>query len=423
MLNPSQIVGLPGKIQLLIVEDDYTQALSLHKKLESLGYTILDMANTGTAAIEKAAELRPNLVLMDIQLHGEMDGVQAAEQIWSQLHIPIIYLTGQADQHTVERATLTAPFGYLLKPVRTQELYVAIQTALSRYNREHSFALEHARQLGIQLAEVQRLNQLKENFLAMTSHELRTPLSNIKLAIRLLETVLERQDLSILQEEETAQSLDRYLSILHDQCDQELNLVNDLLDIRSLDADAFPLDFISIQLQNWLPHVVEAFQERTHAQQQSLQVTIFPNLPAIASDMSALTRIVSELVNNACKYTPQGGQISVTAQPLPVSQSSNADNAEAADLEWIQLQVSNSGVNIPVEEQSHIFEPFYRVPQSDRWKYSGTGLGLALVKKLVEHLRGRINVTSEAGWVTFTLLLPINGRDLPDTISTVYPTA
>ncbi len=416
MLNPTQNVDPPSQIQLLIVEDEPRLARSLQNKLESLGYTVLDIVDTAAAAIERATELCPNLVLMDIQLRGEMDGIQAAEQIWGRLQIPIIYLTGHADQRTVERAILTAPFGYLLKPVRTQELYVAIQTALSRYNREHSFALEHARQLDIQLAEVQRLHQLKEDFLAMTSHELRTPLSNIKLAIRLLETVLERQDLSMLQEEETAQSLDRYLSILHDQCDQELNLVNDLLDIRSLDADAFPLDFISIQLQNWLPHVIEAFQERTQAKQQSLQVTIFSDLPAIASDMSALTRIVSELVNNACKYTPQGGQISVTAQLL---ESSQTIDTEVANLEWIQLQVSNSGVGIPVEEQRHIFEPFYRVPQSDSWKYSGTGLGLALVKKLVEHLGGSINVTSEARWVTFTLLLPINAGDLPDTISTV----
>lgn len=407
MLNPASNVDPVLQIQLLIVEDDYSLALNLQKSLESLGYLVLDIVGSAAVAIEKASELRPNLVLMDIELKGEMDGIDAAEQIWSRLHIPVVYLTENADKSTVERASLTFSFGYLLKPVTAQELYVAIQTALSRYNRENFLAQERARQLDIQLAEVRQLQDLKENFLAMTSHELRTPLSNIKLAIRLLETVLEQQDLSTLQEQATAQALDRYLTILREQCDQELNLVNDLLDIRSIDADEFPLELMPIQLQYWLPHIVEAFQERIQAQQQTLHVAVFPDLPAIVSDLPALTRVVTELVNHACKYAPPGGHIRVSAQPLALPQTSDIQEFGS---EWIQLQIINSGDDIPINEQAHIFEPFYRIPQNDRWKYGGTGLGLALVKKLVEHLMGSIDVTSKPGWTIFTLRLPINAN-------------
>jgi CheY-like chemotaxis protein len=123
-------------IQVLVVEDEYILAINLQESLESLGYSVVDIADTAEAAIERATQLHPNLILMDIRLRSEMDGIQAAEYIWNHLQIPIIYVTGHSDKSTVERATLTFPFGYILKPVREQELYVAIQTALNRYERE-----------------------------------------------------------------------------------------------------------------------------------------------------------------------------------------------------------------------------------------------------------------------------------------------
>lgn len=123
-------------IRILVVEDEYIIAMNLQENLESLGYTVIDIVDTAETAIVKANELRPNLILMDICLLGEMDGIQAAEQIWSSLKIPSIYVTGNSDKSTVERASVTFPFGYILKPIREQELYVAIKTALTRYERE-----------------------------------------------------------------------------------------------------------------------------------------------------------------------------------------------------------------------------------------------------------------------------------------------
>lgn len=119
-------------VRVLIVEDEYILAINLQESLESLGYTVVDIADSAELAIDKATELQPNLILMDIRLRGEEDGIHAAEKIWQNLQIPIIYVTGHSDKSTVERATLTSPFGYILKPVREKELYVAIQTALNR---------------------------------------------------------------------------------------------------------------------------------------------------------------------------------------------------------------------------------------------------------------------------------------------------
>ncbi|MEH1921440.1 response regulator [Nostoc sp.] len=117
--------------RILIVEDEFILAMNLKENLEWLGYTVVDIVDDGETAIDKATELRPDLVLMDIKLAGEIDGIKAAEEIWNCLQIPSIYVTAYSDKSTVERATLTFTFGYILKPVSQEDLYVAIQTALN----------------------------------------------------------------------------------------------------------------------------------------------------------------------------------------------------------------------------------------------------------------------------------------------------
>ncbi|WP_392479675.1 response regulator [Nostoc sp. C110] len=117
--------------RILIVEDEFILAMNLKENLEWLGYTVVDIVDSGETAIEKATELRPDLVLMDIKLRGEMDGIEAAGEIWNCLQIPFIYITAYSDKSTVERATVTFICGYILKPISQQNLYVAIQTALN----------------------------------------------------------------------------------------------------------------------------------------------------------------------------------------------------------------------------------------------------------------------------------------------------
>ncbi|BAZ33371.1 two-component hybrid sensor and regulator [Cylindrospermum sp. NIES-4074] len=529
---------LPKTVRLLIVEDEYILAINLQETLESLGYTVLDIADTGEAAIERATELRPNLILMDIRLRGEMDGIQAAENIWNDLQIPVIYVTGHSDKCTVERATLTSPFGYILKPINEQELYVSIETALNRYEREQFLssvlrgmgdgvivvdsqlrvkylnqvaealtgwqwdevnnqvltnvfklideqtqlpvenplilaiqqkttiylnsrtllitkngttipvadsatplrdysgvitgavlvfrddtqrrlieecylAAERSRQLEIQMAELQKLNKLKEDFLATTSHEMRSPLSNIKMAIMMLEDVMERQGILISEPSSESESLAHHLSILRKECERGLDLVDDLLNMRIIDADAYPLELNSIILQDWIPLVAESFQARFQAKRQILKVSVSPNLPPVVSDFSLLNRIVSELLNNAYRYTPPFEEIAVSAKLIYTTKSlinedTSSDIFNNPQVPLLQITVSNSGVEIPITEQSRIFEPFYRIPNNESSPPDdGAGLGLALVRKLVLYLQGRIEVASSQGWTCFTIQLPL----------------
>lgn len=126
----------PKIVQILVVEDERVIARDIKACLENLGYAVPAIASSGVEAIEKAKALHPDMVLMDIRLEGEMDGIQAAQQIWQDLHIPVIYSTGHSDHATVERAMATEPFGYILKPIKEQDLYVTLKTALKRYQSE-----------------------------------------------------------------------------------------------------------------------------------------------------------------------------------------------------------------------------------------------------------------------------------------------
>ncbi|MBD2207739.1 response regulator [Calothrix sp. FACHB-1219] len=120
-----------NQVKIMIVEDDYSLALNMQDILECWGYTVIDIANSGELAIKKAYQLQPNLILMNIRLYGEIDGIQAAEEIWHNLQIPIIYITGFADQNTKNRAQRTYSFTYLIKPITKNELYTAIDKALN----------------------------------------------------------------------------------------------------------------------------------------------------------------------------------------------------------------------------------------------------------------------------------------------------
>ncbi|PXF54145.1 MAG: PAS sensor protein [Deltaproteobacteria bacterium] len=125
-----------AKIQILIVEDDGIIAKDIQNTLEGLGYAVAAITSNAEGAIEKAAETQPDLVLMDIMLEGDMDGVEAAEQIRDRFGIPVVYLTAHADEKTLHRAKTTGPYGYILKPFNEMELHTNIEIALYKSGLE-----------------------------------------------------------------------------------------------------------------------------------------------------------------------------------------------------------------------------------------------------------------------------------------------
>jgi len=125
-----------AKAQILVVEDDSIVAGIIEATLQSLEYTVPAIASSGTDAIKKVEDVQPDLVLMDIRLKGDMDGIQATEQIRTHFDIPVVYVTGYTDEETLQRAKVTEPYGYILKPFQDKELYTAIEMALYKHKME-----------------------------------------------------------------------------------------------------------------------------------------------------------------------------------------------------------------------------------------------------------------------------------------------
>ena len=123
---------------ILIVEDEKIVAWDIKEALEKLGYRVFEGVATASEAILTASLVKPDLILMDIQLQGEMDGIAAAEEIYRRYKIPVVYLTAYADEQTLARAIQTSPFGYLIKPFQSKQLHTTIQIALQRHQLEQS---------------------------------------------------------------------------------------------------------------------------------------------------------------------------------------------------------------------------------------------------------------------------------------------
>ena len=519
------------KTKVLVVEDESIVAMDIQKRLNKFGYTVTDIADSGKTAINKAAENHPDLVLMDIQLKGNMDGVEAARQIYIRFNVPIIYLTANADATTLERAKTTEPFGYIIKPFKDKDLQTTIEITLAKHRMERKLKereqwlatvlksigdavitsdafgavtfmntvaetmtgwkqedvlgkssteffhitheqnrtrienpitqalekgivvnvpkhtvliskngteipiddsaapirddkgnimgavfvfrditerkrVEEAQQKQIEqervVAELEKLNQLKDDFLSTVSHELRTPISNMKMAIQMLKLSRDSPERS-----------QRYLEILQAECTRESDLINGLLDLQRLETASYPILLVeSVSLQDWLPSMIEPFQVRTQQRQQILQINLPPDLPPLVSNRAGLERILAELLNNACKYTPAGGKIVLSVHhnslgsPEQIHHQADLPTTStiSSDSVAIIFTISNQA-EIPAAQLPRIFDKFYRVPNADPWKQGGTGLGLALVQKLVEQLQGTIQVESGAGWTTFTVQL------------------
>lgn len=124
--------------KILVVEDENVVALELKKRLKRLGYQVPSVATSGKEAVSKAEGFLPDLIIMDIRLKGDMDGIQAAQAIREIKDIPVIYLTAHSDDETLKRAKQTEPYGYILKPFEEDDLRTAIEIALYKHKMEKS---------------------------------------------------------------------------------------------------------------------------------------------------------------------------------------------------------------------------------------------------------------------------------------------
>ena len=230
------------------------------------------------------------------------------------------------------------------------------------------------------ITHLKELDRLKSEFVATVSHDLRTPLTSIQGYIELLPQVgplNERQERFIERVEATLKSI--------------TDLINDLLDIRRIEAE-MDLEMESCDLLEIIGDVLDRLEHQAERKRQDLRWERPETTSLVKGNPQRLSQVVANLVNNAIKYTQEGGWIAVSA---------------TEDQGYVVVSISDNGPGIPADEQSRIFEKFYRVESEEVEDVGGTGLGLAIVKAIVEKHQGRVWVESRPGaGSTFSFVLP-----------------
>jgi len=376
---------------ILIVEDEQLVALDIQRRLTQLGHHVVAICDRAETALDAVVHHRPDLILMDIHLKGEMDGIALAGQVWATYQLPIVFLTAHADEATVTQAKATHPFGYLIKPIQTNHLSTAIEIALSRHQAETvtQRALERERELSDALQRAlekeKELNELKSQFVSIVSHEFRNPLNAIATNL----DILEQHNAQLTSEQRL-----HYLHQIKDTTSNLAQLFEDILTLSETESVQFqchpvPVDilwFCQELVNEWQAHPETNHTLHLHVQTSETIDTTFYNL-----DPKLLRHILTNLLSNAIKYSPPKTDIELSVE---------------CTAEMVRLNVQDQGIGISMEDQYRLFNPFCR--GSNVKGISGTGLGLFIVKKCVDAHGGSITVNSALGSGTeFSVTIPV----------------
>ena len=227
------------------------------------------------------------------------------------------------------------------------------------------------------VTELKRLETVRVDFVANVSHELRTPISAIK---GYVETLLHNPPKS----RETAQ---QFLEVIDRHSERLGRLVDDLLALSDLESGKAHVTAEKVEADSLLRRVLEIFQDHARKKAVSLSQEIAPDLPSICGDPDRLQQLLINLVDNALKYTPSQGRVSVKAQFGP--------GANGNELPMVEISVSDTGSGIPEKDIPRLTERFYRVDRARSRELGGTGLGLAIVKHIVQAHGGYLKIESQ----------------------------
>lgn len=320
----------------------------------------------------------PNVLMFPLESQNTVFGFLVLQQshprLWQPEDLSLLELvSAQVSTSIIQNQTLR----------QVQSLVEERTAQLQRSLDVQSKLFEKTRQ---QIDQLRQLNQLKDEFINTISHELRTPLTSMNLAIRMLRQPgipVERQE--------------KYLDILEEQCTQEISLINDLLTLQKLETHQAPLNLQTIQINTKLNDLAQMFAEKWAEKELGIIVDLPDNSLNLQTDSDSFDRILHELLTNAGKYADPD-----TDTILKATQQDSQ----------IVLSITNIGPAISSEDASYIFDKFRRGQGVTDRAIKGTGLGLALVKSLVQHLNGTIEVVStpiensSSAQVCFTLTLP-----------------
>lgn len=363
---------------LVVTAWDGDLSLLLPHGPEILGRSLLDMA--------------PELVGYEAVIQGILDGDEA------DLKLPLVnrdaaggglrYVSLRTLPHRDDTGRITG----LVHVVEDVTEMGAVEQVLTQQRNELALLQTQLAHRNLQLeaanAELRTLDEMKSMFLSVAAHELRTPLASI---LGFAEMLLEDIATSAWTPSQV-----QFLQIIQRNASRLLEITNNLLDVTRLAAGRLEVDLRPSNLADLAEQLVAEYRPRAAARSQQLSLDMDAYLPRALCDATRTVQILGNLLDNATKYTPEGGAIQVRLQ-------------RANEVGFLQLSVSDTGIGVSEQDQAHLFESFFRARNSGLTKASGAGLGLHIVHALVELHGGRVWVNSRLGeGSTFCVTFPIS---------------
>lgn len=396
------------KAKVLVVEDEGIVAAVIKDTVINLGYDVPAVVFTGEEAVKKAEALRPDLVLMDIGLKGAMDGIQAAEEILKRFNIPVIYLTAYADKKTLQRAKITEPFGYILKPFEERELHTNIEIALYKYKVE-----QERKKLEVQLYQSHKMAAIGK-LAAGVAHEINNPATFVKVNAvtmakwwKLLGPIYSKVLESGWDREPGLEKLSDMLPKFSKMIQAIEKGVKRISSITSALREFARSDHQEKQLVD-IRRVVESAVMVTENQYKHHADLVNKNgfeIPKIVGNSHKLEQVFVNLIINAADATKEKVEIMRDRGESFQGLISISTSLQGTKAERINMVVKDNGIGMDTAGMQKVSDPFFTTKSVGK----GTGLGLSIVYGIIEDHGGDISVDSTKGEeTTFTITLPCN---------------
>ena len=365
------------KSKILIV-DDIPSNIQILAEAMRYQYQII-FATTGQKAVELAtSEQELDLILLDIML-PDIDGYEVCRQLKVNpltKEIPIIFITAKSDETDETKGFECGGVDYIIKPFKIPIVKARVHTQLELKKKRDMLEKMSSR--------LEQLNQMKNKFLGIAAHDLRSPLGSVRGFARLLSEELE---------DTLADDQKEFLEIIYKQSNHMLALVNDLLDVAVIESGKLDLRIHQGNLIEMINNRIRLFQYQL--KKKNIQIsTQFEDIPVIGFDQTRIAQVMDNLLSNAIKFSPQSETITVQVSYIQ---------------EKIRVDVIDKGAGISEEHQPHIFGAFQKFRNNQSGGEKSTGLGLSIVKRIIEAHHGTIEVESTKGKGTMmSFFLPAN---------------
>ena len=373
----------PEESLILIVDDTPANLRLLSHVLKKEGYGCLE-ASDGNEALELAEKHEPDLILLDIMM-PDVSGFEVIKRIKSNElleEIPIIFLSSLTDTDDKVQGFKYGGVDYITKPFQKEETLARIRTHLQIRSLQKQLN-ERIKILREREIELSRLNKKKDDLVRTVSHDIKNPLTGIIGLVKLM-----KESDKITPEEQT-----QMFSVIEESGTNLLNLVREILDRESKKAEPEELEYSSVTITDLLDRVVSMNKAKSVLKNIELNYSVNPSELKLNIDQNKIEIAINNLVSNALKFTPSGGQVNVYAD---------------ANEENIEIKVKDTGIGIPEKMQENLFTDSNKLSRKGTSGEDGTGLGLDIVQLYVELHDGKIWVESKLDkGTTFYIHLPL----------------